>query len=102
MVQNCLESLTELINVSLKLWDNTRLTCEWNSHVFYICPRDANLGQQTTYYMIRCIFAAGFVNGGLVARRRSCNLNCLYKVEEFVEKINSWYRLPGSNHDSYE
>ncbi|KAK4018658.1 hypothetical protein OUZ56_000703 [Daphnia magna] len=81
------ESLTELINVSLKLWDNTRLTCEWNSHVFYICARDANLGPQTTYYMTRYIFATGFVNGGSVVRRRSCNLNCLYKVEEFVEKM---------------
>ncbi|KAK4017240.1 hypothetical protein OUZ56_032188 [Daphnia magna] len=43
------ESLTELFNVSLKLWDNTRLTCDWNFHVIYISPHDANLGQQTTY-----------------------------------------------------
>ncbi|KZR99876.1 Uncharacterized protein APZ42_004086 [Daphnia magna] len=44
------ESLTELFNVSLKLWDNTRLTCDWNFHFIYISPHDATLGQQTTYF----------------------------------------------------
>ncbi|KAK4006010.1 hypothetical protein OUZ56_011140 [Daphnia magna] len=87
------ESLTELINVSLKLWDNTRLTCEWNSHVFYICARDANLGQQTTYYMTRYIFATGFVNGGSVARRRSCNLKLRNLSKKFIYGVGMVYKL---------